>query len=613
MCQVSWTTARRQVARLALVTAVLAPVVALVLIGLIRLQHDTPEWVYWKAELIFLTVLKVAYGVTAPLSLLGALILGFRFIRGRSRGTSRAALARGLILCIALVCGLAIAEAVSARWLSWTHRSSAVPVGGLGFDGRHDSSLRFANPLQEIDLRSNFPDPPGDREIDLVVLGGSSAQGVPYDRWVSIGKIVAWKLQQAILGRPIRLDVIARAGDTLEMQHKILSNLRRRPDLLIIYSGHNEFYSRLWWARNIDHYVSDQRPARWAVLVERLEQYSPLCVLIRESADRCRIALPPPPDTTRNLIDVPNYTAIEYTTILADFRRRLELLVSHTEQVGAMPVLILPAANDAGFEPNRSFLAPTTPRAEREAFEQEFLAARKIETIDSTIAIKRYRALVARHPCFAETHYRLAHLLEQAAEWDEAYQHYIAARDLDGMPMRCLSPFQEVYSEVAARHGCILIDTQTYFHAIGRHGLLDDELFQDAMHPSLRGQIALAQGVLGALHSRHAFGWPEDSAVPIIDPAECIAHFGIDKDAWQRIALWGKGFNEIMSPLRYDTSLRSRKREASIAGAAKIDAGIAPEAVGLPNVGAPAGIPSIAKEFELAPQSPPAIMPCLTP
>jgi hypothetical protein len=612
MARASWIIARRQVVRLALVTAGLAPLVALVLIGLTRLQHDTPEWVYWKAELIFLTVLELAYGVTASVSVLGTLVLGFLFVRGRGRKASRPVLLRGLMLCMALLGSLAMAEAVCAGWISWSHRSTAVPVGGLGIDERSDSSLRFAHALEEVDLRSNFPDPPGDREIDLVVMGESSAEGVPYNRWLSIGKIVAWKLQDAIPGRPIRLNIIARSGDTLEMQHKILSNVRRRPDLLIIYCGHNEFYSRLWWARNIDHYVDDTRPSRWAVFIERIERYSPLCVLIRESADRCRIALPPPADTHRDLVDVPNFTAIEYTTILTDFRRRLEELVCHAERVGAVPVLILPPANDAGFEPNRSFLPPTTPRTERETFGREFLATRKIEAANPADAIERYRALIARHPCFAETHYRLARLLEQAGEWDEVYQQYVTARDLDGMPMRCPSPFQEVYREVAARHGCILIDGQSYFHAIGRHGLLDDELFQDAMHPSLRGQIALAQAVLGALQSRQAFGWPQDSPVPVVDPAECVAHFGIDKDVWHRIALWCKGFNELVSPMRYDTNLRSQKRKAANLAAAKIDAGVAPEAAGLPNVGIPAGIPLILKKLEPAPVSTQAVMPCLS-
>ena len=248
--------------------------------------------------------------------------------------------------------------------------------------------------------------------------------------------------------------------------------------------------------------------------------------------------------------------------LLTDFRRRLEELVSYAERVGAMPVLILPPANDAGFEPNRSFLPPTTPRAERDAFGREFLAASKLETVNPAAAIERYRALIARQPCFAETHYRLAHLLEQAGAWDEAYREYVAARDLDGMPMRCLSPFQEAYREVAARHGCILIDGQTYFHAIGRHGLLDDELFQDAMHPSLRGQIALAQGGPGRTSwTRRAFGWPKDSAVPVVDPAECVAHFGIDKTAWRHDCLVVERVQraDVSHEVRYEPALAKER------------------------------------------------------
>ena len=218
--------------------------------------------------------------------------------------------------------------------------------------------------------------------------------------------------------------------------------------------------------------------------------------------------------------------------------------------------------------------------------------------------------LIARQPCFAETHYRLGMLLEQTGV-GEAYQEYVTARDLDGMPMRCLTPFQQVYREVAGRHRCILIDGQSYFHAIGRHGLLDDELFQDAMHPSFRGQIALAQAVLIALHARGAFGWPEGSATPIISPAECAAHFSIDRTAWHRIALWWKGFHELVSPLRYDTNLRMQKRQSGIDGAARIDAGTAPEAAGLPNVGIPAGVPLVNDALDSAQVVPtPGVMPC---
>ena len=118
-------------------------------------------------------------------------------------------------------------------------------------------------------------------------------------------------------------------------------------------------------------------------------------------------------------------------------------------------------------------------------------------------------------------------LLEKTGDWDEAYRQFIAARDLDGMPMRCLSTFQQAYFDVAERHDCVLVDGQALFHAIGPHGQLDDTLFADVMHPSLRGHIALASGILDALYKRRAFGWSHDQSAPLIDPARCAAHFGL--------------------------------------------------------------------------------------
>ena len=66
-------------------------------------------------------------------------------------------------------------------------------------------------------------------------------EGVPFNFWLSIGNILQWKLSLAIPGRPIRTTILARSGETLERQHRELANLSRRPDILIIYCGHNEF------------------------------------------------------------------------------------------------------------------------------------------------------------------------------------------------------------------------------------------------------------------------------------------------------------------------------------------------------------------------------------
>ena len=212
---------------------------------------------------------------------------------------------------------------------------------------------------------------------------------------------------------------------------------------------------------------------------------------------------------------------------------------------------------------------PRPLRGEREAFERDFLAAIRLEAEDPAASILRHRELLKRQPGFAECHYRLARLLERFGSAGEAYDHYVAARDNDGYPMRCLTPFQDAYREVAKRHRCVLIDAQAYLHKIGRRGRLDDELFEDMMHPSLKGYIALAQAVLCGLKSRGALGWPP--AVPLrrIDPG-CLRR---PLRAWQR---------DLETPLQ----VASRFQRAGAPLAARSQRSAAKEAGGRGGIGA---------------------------
>ena len=196
-----------------------------------------------------------------------------------------------------------------------------MPIGGLPRDLGPDGESRFRAPVADIPLRTDFPDPAGDREIDMVILGESSAEGVPYGNWISIGSILSWKLSEAIPARPIRARVIARSGDTLERQHRELASLLHRPDLLIIYCGHNEFTARLADSREWSYYLDDGLTSTWDMFLDQLERSSAVCAVIRETADKCRIAIPPSTNGLRKFVDVPLYTSAEYNALLIDFRR----------------------------------------------------------------------------------------------------------------------------------------------------------------------------------------------------------------------------------------------------------------------------------------------------
>jgi lysophospholipase L1-like esterase len=577
-------------------TLVLIPIVSLGVIAVFWIESVTPEWVFWQIGLGFLIVVESAVGLAAALALAGAIacgaLLGLRFYRR----ANLAAAARGLLLSLSVVGALGVAEAACVVWQARHRRGTAVPAGGLRDREAGDEPLHVTA-LPAVDqFPSRFPESADDRQIGILVLGESSAEGVPLSRWVSVGSMIRWKLKEVFPGRPVWLDVFATSRETLEIQQDRIQWLKRRPDLVIIYCGHNEFSSRFPHWRNRLYYFDDTLPDTWSLFVGRVESRVAFLGLIRENIEKCRIAIPPGAGS-RALIDAPGYTTTEYTALLVDFRRRLDLLVSYFEKLGAVVILIAPAANDAGFEPNRSFLPAATPRQAREAFERDLHGAITRELVDPAGATAAYRRLLARQPGCAEAHYRVAQRLEAEGAWQEAYEHFTEARDRDGYPMRALTAFQDAYHHIAAGHRSVLIDCQRYFHAIGRHGLLDDFLFQDGIHPSLRGQIALAQRVLQALRERRAFGWSEDAAAPVIDPAVVVKEFGLGRAAWREVCLWCMMFYDLTCGLRYDPSQRQQKKVVLAEAVERLERGEFPEALGLPNVGTPAAVPLVDSDW----------------
>ena len=203
---------------------------------------------------------------------------------------------------------------------------------------------------------------------------------------------------------------------------------------------------------------------------------------------------------------------------------------------------------------------------------------------DRSEAVAIYRDLVKRHPEFAETHYRLARLLEQTGAWDEARDHYIRARELDGMPMRCPERLRQAYRLVAALHpSVLLVDGPRVLEAKSRHGFTDGRLFHDAQHPNLEGYVALAEDLMIQLRARRAFGWPAEKPVPPIDAEACARHFDLSAARWaEMLQARDQGFFRASVYIRFDPKLRNERAAEYLRAGDAIRAGRLPADAGIP-------------------------------
>jgi lysophospholipase L1-like esterase len=551
-------------------------------------QPTHARWLRRRVAIAFLDGLAIVYSPVFVAAFVTATVLAL----GRSRGPLSPPRARVLLLSTSVVLSLLALEAGAAVWHAWLHRSPILPSArptestiAADADRSRDLTTGAAPDLTNRLSSAKSGIAAGALPLRILVIGESSARGEPYHPWLSVGQIVAWRLETVFPGRPIHVDTWAEGGATLETMHKKLATLRDRPDVIIVYVGHNEIQARYSWMRDVDYYVDTDLPRRVPLngLFAVFPRISPFCSLIQETRDRQQTDVLPPRAVTRELVDRPVCSQTETARILADFHRRLESIAHYCETMATLAVFVIPPSNDAGFDPSRSILARETTRSQRVTFSRAVTHARFMESRDRSMAIRLYRELIETHPEFAETHFRLATLLEQTACWDEAQHHYTLAREADALPLRCPEPFRQAYRETAERHpGLLLIDGPRLFEAKSPHGIVDDYFFHDAQHPNLQGYAILAEELLAQLGARRAFGWPESTPVPYVDLEGCARHFQLDAARWDTICQRSGAFFRITAYVRYDPKFRNERATDYEQAAAAIRAGANPADAEIP-------------------------------
>jgi len=555
---------RRHLTRLMMAAAVIAIGIAGLMVAPPIVKAFVPRRAFREAIPVFLKVALGAYLAGLATAMPASIALVVAILRSRRRGARAPRKARALMACLSFLLGSLMLEGMAAAWQARAHGSPPIEARFSATDG---------------------PARPATDELTIVVIGESSAIGMPYDPWLSIGQIVGWQLERTFPGRRVVVDIQGMGGFSLQEAIGRLRYLKRRPDAVLLYSGHNEFQAFYRLSREVDYYadrVSGRTRATWA-----LRSASRLGDLILETLDRQAVDAPPKTSAARPLVDSPACTKDERARIVAAFRSRLGLVYDYCERVGALPIVFVPAGNDGGFDPSRSLMDPSATPEERAAFAVAFREAAAREGPDPKASEAAFRALIARQPGFAEAHFRLARLLERTGAREEANRHYVEARDRDGMPLRCTSDIEAIIREVAAPRDGILIDAAEVLRPLSPRGILDGRIFHDAHHPNLAGYTALAREVLDRLRERRSFGWPAGQPAPVLEPEDVAAHFGVDASRWAEVCRRSEIWYKAVAPIRFDPTDRLMKARRYGLAAGKILGGTPPEQAGVPGIGVP--------------------------
>ncbi len=343
-----------------------------------------------------------------------------------------------------------------------------------------------------VDERVVMPKP---RDVvRVVILGESTVQGFPYPPNLCAAAFLQRYLQERMPGR--RVEVI-NTGVTAIASYPLRfiadESLSISPDLLVVYAGHNEYFGAFgvassqgvgthpWqmalalWIRQQGIPQAAQRLIRALPNLEGGSELSGRAGLMTLMSAREFIA---PDDVLRRRAEESLAANIGY--------------VARKAREAKVPVLLCSlTANEGGMQPVRSM---PPPAAVKDGFDAAMQRGRDRLTSHPAEAAQEFQRAAALAPQSALPHFLLGRALAAEGRTTGALAAFRLARDLDAMPWRATSRFNEVLRDVAKRDDLPFCDVDAAFHdAAG--GAPGWRFFVDHLHPALEGQALMGWSI----------------------------------------------------------------------------------------------------------------------
>jgi tetratricopeptide (TPR) repeat protein len=344
----------------------------------------------------------------------------------------------------------------------------------------------------------------------IFCIGSSASAGWPHPDTEIYSAYLEQALASAYPSLEIEvINVSAHAYAAYRNRLILQEVLQFEPDLLIVYTGNNEFIEPRLYATM----------ARWYEPLETLAKHSTVYRLIRGSS---RVAELFPANTFRS--DLRGNVAYEQWSkidklplVLRTDPGQFEKVVQHydfsvtsmvraAQEKGTQVILLTVPVNLRTWQPNVSVVSV---QGEKEkAWRKEYSAGRaSLLRGDAELAAAAFARAAAIDSSHAATQYYLGRALETAGRLDEAYGAFERARDLDASPFRATSHLNNVIRRIGGSFGNVtMIDMEAVFRDAVHPHAPGFDLFLDYVHPTKKGNLLIAQKIFDAISASGRLG-----------------------------------------------------------------------------------------------------------
>jgi len=336
----------------------------------------------------------------------------------------------------------------------------------------------------------------------IFCLGGSTTYGRPYDDRTSFSGFLRAFLPEM---DPSRQWEVINAGGISYASYRIELLVRElieyRPDLFVIYTGHNEFLEDRTYSSLIDTPEPVRRAvrlARWSrtfSLMQRILHGGP------ESPDRQTLSEDVDAILDRSVGPGAYHRDDRWhEQVIAHFRRTLGRMVDAALNAGVKVVVVVPAGNLRDCAPFKSEHRDGSTIDELREFLANFRAAEEaLQGGKPDDALSKVDQAIEIDPRHAGAHFLRGRALLENGDAAAARDAFVRASEEDVCPLRAVAAIQDIVREVAKERSVPVIDFPSIVDCESQHGIAGADWFLDHVHPTIEGNHRLARELAGKL------------------------------------------------------------------------------------------------------------------
>ena len=327
----------------------------------------------------------------------------------------------------------------------------------------------------------------------IFVLGGSTVQGRPFSTETSFTTWLKLSLQAA---DPNRKWEVVNCGGVSYASYRLLPILQEvlnyQPDLIILYTGHNEFLED----RTFEHIKqTPQAVARIHGMMSSSRAYS-LCrgLLSPASAHEERL-----PSEVQAILDYEGGLAKYHRNnqwrnfVIADFRSNLQQMLRMADDAKVPVLLANSVCNLHDCRPFKVEANPELSEKQKQQFGEHWQNGYSFIESDPKRAIIALSEAIVFDDTNAGAWWDLGRCYDELCDFDNARIAYLRAKDNDVCPLRILEPMRDIIFEVAHHGGITVVDVQHKFEDKSQHRVVGQRWMIDHVHPTVDGHKMIAR------------------------------------------------------------------------------------------------------------------------